>query len=169
MSSLVPAPSEENQSPRVDPAAAESPKVQQRLQVSQAFSGPIPPPGMLAEYNRISDGLALRLVAHAESEAHHRRAMESRIVEAEIADRKAHYSEARCGQLCALVIALAALGAGSYTALNGKEIAGSVLGLSGIGGIVTTFIMGRQASKPRDEPDSQEEKPPSKTKRSRKK
>jgi hypothetical protein len=51
--------------------------------------------------------------------------------------------ESRRGQICALVITLAAIGAGAYTAIAGHEIAGSIIGVGGIGSIVTTFLIGR--------------------------
>jgi hypothetical protein len=54
-------------------------------------------------------------------------------------------NEARRGQICALIITLAAIGAGAYTALNGHEVAGSIIGVGGIGSIVTTFLAGRNA------------------------
>lgn len=53
--------------------------------------------------------------------------------------------ESRRGQICALLITLSAIGAGAYTAIQGHEIAGSILGVGGIGSIVTTFLMGRSS------------------------
>jgi hypothetical protein len=42
-----------------------------------------------------------------------------------------------------LIITLTALGAGAYTALQDHELAGSILGVGGIGSIVTSFLAGR--------------------------
>ena len=53
------------------------------------FSGPIPPPGFLEQYERINPGLASRMVAMAESEATHRRQMETKLVESHCEDQKA--------------------------------------------------------------------------------
>lgn len=72
--------------------------------------------------------------------------MEARIVEAQIKDRRDSFDEVRRGQVCALVITLAALFIGSYTAIQGKEVAGAILGLGGVGGIVTAFLLGRSSS-----------------------
>ena len=121
--------------------------------VAASFSGPIPPPALLQQYDDVFPGAAERIVAMAEREAAHRHNLEERIVQAQINEGSKHFSEARCGQICALTITLASLGVGAYTALHGYELAGSVLGVGGIGGIVTTFLLGR---KPQEvsEPDS---------------
>ena len=111
---------------------------------AEGFSGPLPPPEILANYDRIQPGLADRLVKLAESEADDRRSMEKTALNAQVADARQVNNEARCGQICALAITLVSLGVGGYTAINGHEIAGSILGVGGIGGIVTTFILGRQ-------------------------
>jgi uncharacterized membrane protein len=100
----------------------------------------------------------------AEKEAEHRRATETTIVAAQISHHNKQFLEARCGQLCALVITLAALGAGVYTAVQGHEIAGSVIGVGGIGGIVATFILGR-AKREAEEDEVQPEPPPSRNRK----
>ncbi|MBY0506102.1 MAG: DUF2335 domain-containing protein [Bryobacteraceae bacterium] len=115
------------------------------LLVAASYSGPIPDPEMLRAYDRVSPGLAMRLVANAEAEAAHRRSLETAALRAEIEDRTRTSHERLRGQVCACVITLAALAAGAYTALQGHELAGSVLGGIGICPIVTTFILGRQA------------------------
>jgi uncharacterized membrane protein len=127
----------------------------------ERFEGPMPPPQLLAHYESICPGAADRMLRMAEHEAEHRRQMETKIVDAQIQHNNKQFSEARCGQICALSITLAALAAGVYTAVNGHEIAGSIIGVGGIGGIVTTFIFGRVA---RESPDQDEStKPESKT------
>jgi hypothetical protein len=88
----------------------------------------------------------------AEQEGEHRRAVEQRIVQAQVDDGQRDSSEAKRGQLCALAITLAAIGAGAYTALQGHEIAGSIIGVGGIGSIVTTFLLGNRAKDDNGEP-----------------
>jgi hypothetical protein len=70
--------------------------------------------------------------------------MEEKMIAASIADRRMYYSEARLGQVFAFLITLSAMASGAYTALQGHELAGAALGGAGIGGIVMTFILGRQ-------------------------
>jgi len=74
--------------------------------------------------------------------------MEQLIVQSEAGQGVRDSNEARRGQICALIITLAAIGAGAYTALQGHEVAGSIIGVGGIGSIVTTFLAGRNAAQP---------------------
>jgi uncharacterized membrane protein len=110
------------------------------------FSGPMPHPELLGRYEQICPGSADRIIKMAEQEAEHRRSAESRIIDAQILDMNKQHSDTRCGQICALLITLSALAIGAYTARAGHEIAGSIIGVGGIGGIVTTFILGRDDS-----------------------
>ncbi|SRR6266446_2754465 len=88
-----------------------------KAEASMRFEGPLPPPALLAKYDEIHPGLANRLVCMAESEAQHRHEMEKTVLNADIAENKRERSEARCGQLCGLVITLAGLAVG----LHGDE------------------------------------------------
>jgi uncharacterized membrane protein len=105
----------------------------------------------------------------AEGEADHRRGVENAFIKAQADYHKRQFSEARFGQFCALTITVIAIVAGVYTAIQGHEIAGSVIGVGGIGGIVTTFIFGRHKHKPDEEKKSQPKQSNSPTSRSRKK
>jgi uncharacterized membrane protein len=108
-----------------------------------AFSGPLPPPELLGHYEKLCPGSSDRIIRLAEEEALHRRSIEQSIARTEIEQAKRDSDESGRGQICALLITLAAIGAGAYTALAGHEIAGSIIGVGGIGSIVTTFLAGR--------------------------
>jgi uncharacterized membrane protein len=108
----------------------------------EQFEGPIPPPQLLFHYESICPGSADRMLKMAEQEAEYRRKTETTIVDAQIEHNNKQFAEARCGQICALAITLAAIAGGVYTAMNGHETAGSLIGVGGIGGVVTTFILG---------------------------
>jgi uncharacterized membrane protein len=116
------------------------------------FSGPMPHPDLLGRYEQICPGSADRIIRMAEQEAEHRRSAERTIIDAQIVDMNKQHTESRRGQICALVITLAALAAGVYTAMAGHEVAGSIIGVGGIGGIVTTFILGRQTPSHQEPP-----------------
>jgi len=73
------------------------------------FSGPMPHPDLLGRYEQICPGSADRIIKMAEQEAEHRRSAERSIIDAQIVDMNKQHSESRCGQICALVITLAAL------------------------------------------------------------
>lgn len=72
-----------NQPPFAQPARAEAVERQEELFPGQvqvraaAFSGPLPHPRLLREYDVVLSGLAERIVGNAEDEARHRRSVES--------------------------------------------------------------------------------------------
>lgn len=106
----------------------------------RTFSGPIPAPEVLAHYENINIGLANRIVKMAEKEQNHRHTL----VETE---QSLRFSEAKRGQLYALLIGSLALACGTYTALSGAEIAGTIIGGGGVIGLVSVFILGRSKKK----------------------
>lgn len=127
-------------------AETSRPTTAETVSTSISFTGPLPPPGFLQRYEEISPGLAERLVRYAEGEAEHRRAVEKLIVETQCGESRAYHAEVKRGQVCAVVITLAALAAGAYTAVNGQPLAGGVLGTAGVTGIVMSLVLGRKAS-----------------------
>lgn len=130
---------------------------------SATFAGPVPPPDLLGNYEAICPGSADRIFRMAEAQAEHRREMERAIVIGQIEHSKKQFAEARCGQICALLITLTAICVGSYTALQGHEWAGGAIGVGGIGGIVTTFILGREKKQEKQQPASQPNQKPNKS------
>ena len=126
-------------------ADSQSPEtINQILAQGASFSGPIPPPAILQEYNRITPGLAERIVSMAEKEALHRHEIEHKALTADISDQNKMFSEARLGQICGFIIGLAAIIAGVYTATNGAQWPGGIIGGGGIIGLVSVFIYGRK-------------------------
>lgn len=103
------------------------------------FSGPIPPPNILGGYEDICSGAADRIIKMAENEQSHRHTVDSKMISTESRD-------SLLGIISALVIALAALGAGVTVLLlsdnSTAQLAGGVLGVSGIGSIVGVFLKG---------------------------
>lgn len=112
---------------------------------AEFYRGPIPHPETLQQYDDITPGLANRIVQMAEAEATHRREVETTIVNANCADMTAYHAEVFRGQICGLIIAVTALVSGAYVAVQGHEWAGAALGTGGIGSIVLTFVLGRNA------------------------
>lgn len=117
--------------------------IKQQL-VAEQFEGPLPPPSTLAGYNNIQKGFADRIIIMAENEASHRHEMDKRVLDARIQVTEYEANEARLGQIFGLLIGVTALIAGSYTAIQGFAFAGSVIGTSGVIGLVSVFIMGRK-------------------------
>ncbi len=105
-----------------------------KLQLQRAhFSGPLPPPSLLEQYEQCVPGAGERIIRLTEAQGDHRRLMEKTVV-------NRTFSEARFGQVCAVLVALAGIGAAAYVAVSGHEIAGSILGGSTMAMIVTAFL-----------------------------
>jgi uncharacterized membrane protein len=111
--------------------------------LAASFTGPLPPPALLRDYDDACPGSAERILKMAEAQAAHRQALEKTLVGAGVEEMRKGFFEARIGQLCALIISLAFLGVGGYVIIHGQSIPGSVLGALGISSIAVTFIKGR--------------------------
>ena len=109
-------------------------------EVTQEFSGPIPPPKILEEYNKVAPDAADRIIAMAEQEACHRRSIEKSILSNE-------YNEARTGQKFALAIGVLAIVSASIISVLGTQWAGAIIGGGGVIGLVSVFIYGRRKHK----------------------
>jgi uncharacterized membrane protein len=102
----------------------------------------------LADYDRISPGFAERILAMAERNASHRHDVEKTLIAAQMKLDEYEAAEVKRGQICAVLITVCALVAGAYTAIQGHEISGAILGGAGVTGIVTTLVMGRKQKSP---------------------
>jgi len=136
-----------------------TPRGSAHLTVSKTteFHGPLPPPSVLAEYDRVKSGLAERIVAMAEQQAQHRKEMEREVLAAQIVDAKADRSERRFGQVFAFCIALVCFIAGTYTATHGAPWPGALLGGTGVTGIVLAFLNQRRTEKLQSKEEGDEE------------
>lgn len=94
---------------------------------------------MLREYNSILPDAANRIIKMAEDEATHRRKMEQKALIDSI-------WEGRIGQFLAFLIGVFTIGCGTYTAINGAEIAGSLIGAGGVIGLVSTLKAGMEST-----------------------
>lgn len=114
------------------------------LMVERHFSGPIPSPEVLAGYENIKPGFADRILSMAERQSSHRQAPEKSQSEAAIRD-------SRLGVIFAFLIGIGSLLSAvviSIVALNNAGvIVGGLLGVTGIGSIVGTFIYGTRLKK----------------------
>jgi uncharacterized membrane protein len=113
-------------------------------------SGPIPSPKILQGYENISSGFADRIMSMAETEAGHRQKMEKRVLEVDAEAMRREFTERRIGQLFGLLIGLAALGTGAFTAAYGHPVAGGFIGTGGVVALVTAFIYGRVSESQQD-------------------
>ena len=116
--------------------------VQSTVEMAAAYSGPLPPPEWLRQYEQVLPGIADRMMALAESEvsnqhdasAHHRR-MQEQVVSAGI-------TMAKRGQVVAALLGFSFLVAAVVLALTGNALLGGVIGIADLVGIVVSFALG---------------------------
>ena len=114
-----------------------------QVQLAQ-FSGPIPHPTILEHYDRISPGAAERIISMAENQAKHRQDLEARVISSDI-------SNSRLGLHYGLIIGLVAVIGGAFCIVTGHEVGGSIIGGTGLTGLVGVFVYGsRQRRKERE-------------------
>jgi uncharacterized membrane protein len=106
--------------------------VEQRLEAS-FYSGPIPDPDMLAQFEHVLPGSADRLLRMAEKEQDHRHEDQRRRTGAEVFQRKG-------GLMSATVICLLVAGGGIYLLGLGRNIEGFVALIGSLGVLAASFI-----------------------------
>lgn len=120
---------------------------QQQLQgvaFRQQYSGPIPPPEMLAQYDPEVRGIILRM---AEDEQSQRNSRLNKALDADIEDRKrVRILEGR-GQWFGFSIGIAGIIAATIMALYGEPVAASIIGALDLVALVSVFVTGRVISK----------------------
>jgi len=111
-------------------------------QTVQGFTGPIPPPQVLAGYEAVLPGLANRIVAMAEQQSFHRQDLERRVVSANI-------RHAEIGLWLGATVAVLLAAAAVIVTLAGYPQTGAVIGAVDIVGVVTVFVL-RQRGQDRE-------------------
>lgn len=107
-----------------------------------AFSGPLPPPEVLTEYELTLPGLADRLVSNSERESEHRRALQRRGM---------RLSE--LGLAAAFTIAMTVVAGGIFLVHEGSSLEGMASILLAITSLVLVFLTrgrGHPADRPRE-------------------
>lgn len=105
--------------------------------VAQSYSGPIPPPNMLAEYETVQKGFADRIISMAEKEQANRHVLENKAVDGAIK------KDAR-GQHYALFVSSCVLAGCFFLIYNGHDAAGTFFGGATLTGLTYIFISGRK-------------------------
>lgn len=124
--------------------------------ISQTIEGPLPPPHMLAEYERVHPGLSGVIVDSFKNETTHRHAMEVQAMSIEDRVATAFINERRRGQHYGLFIAMLIVGGSIVLGLNGQGWAATVMGGVGFASIVGAFVVGRR---PPEADQSKDQKP----------
>ena len=123
-----------NRSPAPTNQPQHNQHIQQRQQiVSAGWSGPLPPPAALDEFNRIVPGGAERIFAQFEAEGTHRRELERR--QSKFVVRDVHIGQALAG-----LFALSGLAVSAFAIYYDKPWAATIIGGGTIGPIVYAFL-----------------------------
>jgi uncharacterized membrane protein len=136
------------------PPPSRSPRAveQQAYAEFMAFSGPLPPPDLLVQYNAALPGLAERVIAAWERQGNHRQHLERVVIEGDT--RRAYL-----GIASALVISVIVLLIAYALIETGHDWAGAALGLGELAALTGTFIYGTQ-QRQRELAAKQQRQPP---------
>lgn len=115
-------------------------KQRQVTAVESHYAGPLPPPQILIEYNQAVPEAAERIIAMAESQSRHRQELESKVIESDI-------KNSRLGLHYGLIIGLVAVLGGTFCIAYGHEIGGSIIGGTGLTGLIGVFVYGSRSKR----------------------
>jgi uncharacterized membrane protein len=104
--------------------------------VGALYAGPIPPPSMLAEYNKAIPGLGDRIVGWVEKQSEHRRSLE------DIRTRGAEDRMKR-GQMLASAVAVTGVVVAGITAIFGNPWAAGMIAIVSVGGPTAAVALTR--------------------------
>ena len=105
-----------------------------------AFSGPIPPPDLLKQYDEIEPGRAARLLNLAEDQSRHRMELEKKIVDSDI-------RRSWAGLAGGLVVCLAVVAVGALAVTQSQAVAGSTMIVGAITALAGCFVYGTRSQR----------------------
>ena len=106
------------------------------IESREEYSGPLPHPRLLQEWEKVVPGSAERIIAKFESQTEHRMRIEYLVVRTD--------SIKSLGGLAAgFLIAMTAIVGGIYTALQGQPFLGGTLSFAGLAMLVGAFVANR--------------------------
>ncbi len=97
------------------------------------WSGPLPPPAALEQFERSSPGAADRILSMAEKEEEHRHEQERGMLKSDTSARSR-------GQVMAFLLALITILGGIWLISDGKGIEGLIAVLTPLAGLVGLFL-----------------------------
>lgn len=107
---------------------------------SISYSGPLPVPAHLAQYEEILPGAAERILKMAEEQSIHRRALESKVINSGVADSKK-------GLWFGFFIGLSGFLVVGYCAHLGFQILAGIIAALDLGSLVGVFVYGSRQRK----------------------
>jgi uncharacterized membrane protein len=118
---------------------------------SEQYSGPLPPPRLLKEFEEAVPGSAGKILDNWRDEGLHRRQLEKDESQSARDGLLTQLSYQARGQWCALTVALAGFGLAGYALQTGNPAAAAVISVTNLTGIVTIFLTGVAKRKKRGE------------------
>ena len=110
-----------------------------KLSVQQTTDSPILPAANLQQLHAIDPTLVKWVVDQTEKEANYRRTQDGRV-------NWFIFIERISGVVAGLIVSITGLGLAAYVAIQGHEIAASIIGGSTLATIVTVIVAGRRGS-----------------------
>lgn len=103
--------------------------------IMQEFSGPLPPPQILEQYNAIIPNGAERIMVMAEAQSEHRRGLETTVINT---DSRNSF----LGVIFGFILGLTTIIVGTIVVLKGYTWPGTIFGTAGLVGLVSVFVYG---------------------------
>lgn len=126
----------------LDASARPLPRPTEINLTATTFSGPLPPPQMLADYDKISPGLANRMMAQVELQSEHRREIEKTVVQGNVRSSKR-------GTVAGVIVALGAMALAAYALQTNHPTAAVAIVSIDLASLVGVFVLGRNATPPK--------------------
>ena len=112
-------------------------------ETSMSFDGPLPPPDVLAAYDRALPGLAAKIQAAAAEEQRHRHMTETDRLDLVRDSVERDDSRLRLGMHYGLAVTLVTLVGAFACIAAGHDAAGTVIAAIDVVGLATVFVAGR--------------------------
>ncbi|MDI9354861.1 MAG: DUF2335 domain-containing protein [Cyanobium sp. MAG06] len=97
------------------------------------FSGPLPSPNILSEYNNILPTAADRIITMAENQQAHRFGIENRVINSDIQKQK-------LGMILGFLIALSIITAAVVISIYGYYVAGAAIAIGEMCGLLGVYV-----------------------------
>lgn len=104
------------------------------------FQGPLPPPEILAGYDKVLPGAANRIISMAEKNQSHRHSLEAKVIPSGIVSE-------RIGQIFAFLLYLGVLASGTYLVSTGKDTVGITELLGSTAAFAALYFRGQREKK----------------------
>jgi uncharacterized membrane protein len=136
----------------VDPETRE--QITERFEIFIAsVRSPLPPPGVMREYEEILPGAAERLFAMIEKQTDHRHDVEDKIIDVQVQTIVSGNRKSGVGQILGFIIAIVFFIGSCKLVLDGHALEGTTLGTLDLIGLVSVFVLGEYRRVGNDEPE----------------